>query len=128
MPLTDTKIRGARPREKAYKLADGDGLTLLVNPSGSKWWRLRYRFGGREKMLSVGVYPDVPLKQARDKRDSIRRVIASGIDPSAKRDAEKKSQADTFAAIAAEWMDLQRKGFSAATLEKAEWTIKDRKR
>jgi hypothetical protein len=82
MPLTDTKIRGARPQAKPYKLADGDGLTLLVNPNGSKWWRLRYRFGGREKMLSVGVYPDVPLKQARDKRDSIRKMIASGVDPS----------------------------------------------
>ena len=86
---------------------------------------MRYRIGGREKMLSVGVYPDVPLKHARDKRDSIRRMIASGIDPSAKWDAEKKSQADTFAAIAAEWLDLQRNGFSPAALEKAEWTIKD---
>jgi integrase len=125
MPLTDAAIRGARPKEKSYKLADGGGLTLLVNPNGSKWWRLRYRFGGREKMLSVGVYPDVPLKNARDKRESIRRLIASGIDPSAKRGAEKAAQAETFAAIAAEWLDLQRKGFSAATLEKAEWTIKD---
>lgn len=82
MPLTNTKIRSARPREKAYKLADGDGLTLLVNPNGSKWWRLRYRFGSREKMLSVGVYPDLQLKQARDKRDSIRKLIASGVDAS----------------------------------------------
>jgi integrase len=125
MALTDTKIRSAQPREKAYKLADGGGLTLLVNPNGSKWWRLRYRKDGREQMLSVGVYPDVPLKLARDKRDSIRRMIASGIDPSAKRVAEKQSQADTFAAIGAEWLDLQRKKFSAATLEKAEWTIND---
>ncbi len=125
MPLTDTKIRGARAREKAYKLADGDGLTLLVNPNGSKWWRLRYRFGGREKMLSVGVYPDVPLKHARDKRESIRKMIASGVDPSVKREAEKKAQADTFAAIAAEWLELQRQGLRAATLEKAEWTIND---
>ncbi len=89
MPLTDTKIRGARPQGKPYKLADGDGLTLLVNPNGSKWC-LRYRFGGREKMLSVGVYPDVPLKHARDKRDSIRKMIASGVDLSVKREAEKK--------------------------------------
>ncbi len=125
MSLTDTKIRSAQPRDKAYKLADGGGLTLLVNPNGSKWWRLRYRLGGREKMLSVGVYPDVPLKQARDKRDSIRKLIANGVDPSAKREAEKRSQADTFAAIAGEWLDLQRKKFSAATLEKAEWTIND---
>lgn len=125
MPLTDAAIRGARPREKSYKLADGGGLTLLINPNGSKWWRLRYRFGGREKMLSVGVYPDVPLKSARDKRESIRKLIASGVDPSAKREAEKVAKAETFAAIAAEWLDLQRKGFSAATLEKAEWTIND---
>jgi integrase len=98
---------------------------LLINPNGSKWWRLRYRFGGRDKMLSVGVYPDVPLKNARDKRESIRKLIASGVDPSAKREAEKVAQAETFAAIAAEWLDLQRKGFSAATLEKAEWRIND---
>lgn len=125
MPLTDAAIRGARAREKSYKLADGGGLTLLINPNGSKWWRLRYRFGGREKMLSVGVYPDVPLKNARDKRESIRKLIASGVDPSAKREAEKVAQAETFAAIAAEWLDLQRKSFSEATLEKAEWTIND---
>lgn len=116
MPLTDAAIRCARPKEKSYKLVDGGGLTLLINPNGSKWWRLRYRFGGREKMLSVGVYPDLPLKNARDKRENIRKLIASGADPSAKREAEKVAQAETFAAIAGEWLDLQRKGFSATPL------------
>lgn len=125
MRLNDLAIRNAQPRDKAYKLADGGGLTLLVNPNGSKWWRLRYRFGGVEKMLSVGTYPDVTLKQARDKRDAIRKLIATGVDPGAKRSAEKRSQAETFAAIAAEWLDLQRKKFSAATLTKAEWTLND---
>lgn len=69
MPLSDTAIRLAKPRVKPYKLADGSGLTLLINPNGSKWWRLRYRVDGSEKMISLGIYPDVPLKLARQRRD-----------------------------------------------------------
>jgi hypothetical protein len=65
MPLTDTAIRNAKPEERPYSLADGGGLSLLVQPTGGKWWRLRYRFDGKAKMLSVGVYPDVSLKDAR---------------------------------------------------------------
>jgi len=60
MPLTDTQIRNAKPRERPYKLGDAGGLYLLVNPSGAKWWRLKYRFGGKAKLLSLGIYPAVP--------------------------------------------------------------------
>src|SRR6516225_4066668 len=98
MALSDIAIRAARPQKKPYKIADGDGLTLLVNPNGSKWWRLRYRFAGQEKMVSLGIYPEVGLKQARERRSAARRLIADGIDPSAKRQAEKVSQDDTFEA------------------------------
>lgn len=70
--LTDTAIRNAKPRNKPYKLTDGNGLYLLINPNGSRWWRFKYRMDGKEKLLSVGVYPDVNLKKARDKRDETR--------------------------------------------------------
>ena len=73
MPLTTTKIRGAKPRDKPYKLADGRGLYLLVTPSGGKWWRWDYRFGGRRKTLSMGVFPDVELEDARNRRDAARK-------------------------------------------------------
>src|ERR1700733_5183703 len=72
--LTDTAIRGARPAEKPYKLFDGGGLFLLVKPNGSRLWRLKYRMDGREKLLSVGIYPDVSLKAARARRDDARRL------------------------------------------------------
>jgi hypothetical protein len=96
MPLSDTAIRNASSRESPYKLTDGGGLTLLVNPDGAKWWRLRYRIAGREKMLSLGVYPEVGLKRARERRDEARRLIADGIDPSAKRQEEKAGRGNTF--------------------------------
>lgn len=69
MPLTDISIRNAKPADKARKLFDGGGLYLEVSPSGGKWWRLKYRRGGKEKRLSLGVYPDISLKDARERRD-----------------------------------------------------------
>ena len=75
MPLTDTAVRSAKPREKPFKLFDGGGLHLLVNPAGGKWWRWKYRFGGKAKGLSFGVYPDVTVKVACEKRDSIRQRV-----------------------------------------------------
>lgn len=125
MALTDKAIRAARPRRTPYKLTDGGGLTLLVNPNGSRWWRLRYRYSGAEKMLSFGVYPDVSLKLAREKRDAARTQLATGVDPSAKRQAEREARSDSFRAIADEWLEAQRKTFAAATLEKARWTFDD---
>ena len=82
MPLTDPAIRNAKPRERPYKLGDASGLQL-VTPSGGKWWRLKYRFGGKAKLLSLGVYPQVSLKKARANRDEARKQLAAGVAPSA---------------------------------------------
>ena len=98
--LTEAEIRAVKAPDKPLKLFDGGGLYLLVNPNGSRWWRLKYRVAGREKLMSLGVYPDVPLKRAREKRDEARRMVADGIDPSAQRHAAKAAQRDSFEAIA----------------------------
>ena len=109
MPLTDTAVRQAKPGAKATKLHDGRGLFLLVRPEGSKWWRFRYSLGGKEKMLSLGVYPDVSLKDARDRRDEARKLLANGIDPSDIRKAQKSARAErvanSFETVAREWHD-----------------------
>lgn len=107
MPLTDTATRNAKPGTKARKLADEKGLFLLVTPSGGKWWRFKYRFDGKEKLLSLGVYPDVSLKDARDRRDEARRLLADGIDPGMNRKAQKAARvergANSFEVVAREW-------------------------
>jgi integrase len=119
--LTESAIRGAKPKDKAYKLFDEQGLFLLVTPPGGRLWRFKFRYGGVEKLLAIGAYPDVPLKRARQKRDEVRRLLADGIDPSAKRQAERSAQADTFKAIALEWLAKQK--LADSTREKAEWTF-----
>lgn len=107
MPLSDTAIRNAKPLGKPQKLADGGGLYLLLNPNGSRWWRLKYRTGGKEKLLSLGVYPDTGLRDAREKRDAARKLLAAGIDPGAQRKAEKAAgeerAANSFEVVAREW-------------------------
>lgn len=107
MPLTDTAIRNAKPGAKPVKLFDERGLYLLVTPAGGKWWRFRYRFAGKEKLLSLGIYPDVALKAARDRRDDARRMVAEGIDPSENRKAQKTARTDRAAnsleVVAREW-------------------------
>lgn len=103
MPLTDKAIKALKPGPKARKVTDGGGLFLLVNPDGSRWWRFKYRYEGREKMISVGVYPDTGLALAREKRDEARRHLAAGINPSAHRAAKKAAVADSFEAVALEW-------------------------
>ena len=106
MPLTDVKVRTAKPDDKSYKLSDIDGLYLLVHMTGGKWWRFRYRFGGKEKLLSLGTYPEISLLDARTRRDEARRQIAHGIDPSSLRKAQKQAQTEeteTFEVIAREW-------------------------
>jgi len=107
MSLTDVAIRKAKAGEKPIKLYDERGLYLEVSPSGGKWWRLKYRFEGKEKRLSLGVYPDVGLKEARDRRDAARKVLADGVDPSANRKAQKAAKADraanSFEVLAREW-------------------------
>ena len=107
MPLTDTAIRKTKPGDRTQKLFDGGGLYLEVAPSGGKWWRLKYRYGGKEKRLSLGVYPDISLKEARDKRDVARKQLANDIDPSEHRKATKAARAEqsanSFEVIAREW-------------------------
>lgn len=107
MPLTDTAVKNAKPTDKARKLADEKGLYLEVAPNGGKWWRLKYRVAGKEKRLSLGVYPEVGLKEAREKRDKARKLIAEGIDPSEQRKAKRIDEANKanngFEAVAREW-------------------------
>lgn len=121
--LNESRVRAAKPKEKPYKLRDGRGLHLLITPAGTRLWRLRYRHAGRESMVSLGVYPDVPLKLARERRDEMRKLIAVDVDPAAQRRAERAGHANTFKAIADEW--IKKQNFAAATLEKAEWTFRD---
>jgi hypothetical protein len=121
--LTEKAVQAAKAADKPEKLFDGGGLYLLVNPQGSRLWRLKYRMHGKEKLLAIGAYPDVSLKRAREKRDEARRLLADGIDPSAQRKAEKLADANTFEAIAREWLELQQKKLSATTYAKAVWTF-----
>jgi hypothetical protein len=98
-------------------------LGVTLGPNGSRWWRFKYRFDGREKLLSFGIYPDVPLRLARDRRGQARQQIAAGIDPGAKRKAEKIAQGDSFEAIAREWLAMQEPKLAPATYAKAVWTL-----
>src|ERR1017187_6975563 len=109
MALSDAKARNAKPRAKPYKISDGDGLFLMVAPSGSKYWRFRYHFGDKEKLLALGVYPEISLGDARARRTEARKAIALGEDPSAiKKEAKRQAilkASNSFEAIAREWFD-----------------------
>ncbi|CAM3333514.1 tyrosine-type recombinase/integrase [Klebsiella grimontii] len=111
MALTDIKVRTAKPTDKQYKLTDGSGMHLLVHPNGSKYWRLQYRFGGKQKMLALGVYPEVSLADARARRDEARKLLANGIDPGDKKKNDKVEQeeARTFEQLAIEWHATNKK-------------------
>ena len=108
MPLTDTAIRKAKPRDKPRKIYDSRGLYLEIAPRGTKAWRFKYRFAEKEKRISMGIYPEVPLKLARRRRDEARKLLARDIDPSAYRKAQKQSKRqwarNSFEAVAAEWL------------------------
>src|SRR3569623_752238 len=105
-PLTPSAVANAKPQSTSYKMTDGRGLFLLVTPDGGKLWRWRYRRPGKgaENMLSLGAYPEVSLKRAREKREEARTLLADGVDPSVRRKAERGARKDTFAAVAREWM------------------------
>ena len=128
-PLSDTAIRLAKPKEKPYKLFDERGLYLLINPAGARLWRFKYRIHGKEKLLALGAYPDVSLKQARERRDAARRLVADGKDPSAERKAEQaaalKAHADTFKTVANEWLEKKQKPLTPATFNKSKWLLED---
>lgn len=124
MPLTDTAIRNAKAAEKPVKLTDGDGLYLLLQPSGAKWWRFDYRFDGKRKTLSMGVYPEVTLKQARERRDDARKLLADGTDPGRHRKVTKAARAElaanSFEVVAREWYARQKDVISESTRDKRE--------
>jgi integrase len=128
MPLNDLAIRRAKPRSKIFKLSDGGGLQLWVMPDGAKRWRMAYRFGGAQRVLAIGVYPAVGLKEARQVREDARRSLAKGLDLSrAKRDAKAvraDRHANTFQALATELAEKKRRdGKAPTTLKKFEWLM-----
>lgn len=128
MPLTDIGLRNIKPTLKVQKLKDGDGLFLFVTPQGGKWWRFRYRFGGSEKMLSLGTYPEIPLRTARERRDEARAQVANGTDPSTHRKDKRRQErlvlGNTFAVLANEWFEHKRSsGWSKASADKARFYL-----
>ncbi|ROT93492.1 DUF4102 domain-containing protein [Altererythrobacter sp. FM1] len=129
MALTDTAIRNAKPKEKPYKVADSQGLYLLVNPRGSKLWRVKYRINGAERKLALGAYPEITLAEARTARDAARRQLAHAVDPNvAKRQARIEASmraGNSFASVAEELIAKREKeGVSPRTLEKYTWLLK----
>ncbi len=126
--LTNTAIKAMKPKDKPYKRSDSGGLYLYVTPSGSKLWRLAYRWSGKQKTLAIGTYPEVTLEGAREARMQARRLLIQGIDPSAAKQAAKREYEaqtkNTFGAIADEWLAMQRReGKAEATLRKIEWLV-----
>ncbi|MBA5239055.1 tyrosine-type recombinase/integrase [Pectobacterium aroidearum] len=121
MPLTDVKVRSAKPEDKAYKLTDGEGMHLMVHPNGSKYWRLQYRFDGKQKTLALGVYPEITLSEARQRRDEAKRQIATGTDPCEQKKVDKQLRQtlvdNTFKAIALEWHEYKRPNWSKGYAE-----------
>ena len=105
MALTDTEIRKAKVRDTAYRLSDGGGLHLWITPAGGKLWRWKYRFESREKLMSFGGYPDVPLSLARERHLETRKLLASGTDPMADRKTEKAAAENSFQSIARAWWE-----------------------
>ncbi|SXG04957.1 phage integrase family site-specific recombinase [Klebsiella variicola] len=106
MALTDTKVRAAKPEAKEYSLVDGNGMFLLVHPNGSKYWRFRFRFGGKQHLMAFGVYPETSLADARQKREEARKLVAAGVDPREHKRAVKEEQAKeviTFESVARDW-------------------------
>lgn len=119
MALSDKKVREAKILTKKYKLYDGNGLHILISPSGSKLWRFKYQFAGKEKLMSFGMFPILTLQEARDKQFEARRLLLAGIDPNARKQEEQKAirqaAANTFEAIALEWHDTNSPRWEAKT-------------
>ena len=130
MALSQFAITNAKPKDKPYLLSDGDGLHLRIHPKGGRQWRLRFRFGGKPNMLSLGPYPAVSLLQARRKRDTVKEQLAAGINPSLNRKLEKLANAaaaqNTFGAIADEHIArLEKNGAAEQTINKNRWMLQD---
>jgi integrase len=130
MVLTVFTVEKTKPRDKPYLITDGNGLHLLINTNGSKLWRLRYRFGGKQNMLGLGTFPEVTLAEARQRRDEARRLLAKGIDPSAQRKADKTAATtaaeNTFGAAAEDYIaKLKSENAAPSTLSKNRWLLQD---
>lgn len=128
MPLSDAAIRRLKPREKQYKVSDFDGLFVLVRPNGARLWQFKYRIAGKEKLLSIGPYPETSLAQARVSRDAARSMVARGVDPSeAKQERKRQNQLQdrlTFAAQAREYLSkVRQEGRAETTMRKLEWLL-----
>jgi integrase len=127
--LTDIKLKSLKPKEKLYSVTDEKGLSIEISPKGGRWWRFKYRFGGKQKRLSLGTYPDISLKEARERRDDLRKKVANGIDPADVRKAEKVAQAgaDSFEFVAREWHSKHKANWSAShanrTIERFEKNV-----
>ena len=124
MSLTDTRCKGAKPQEKDYKISDEKGLYMIVKTTGAKWWRFDYTFNGKRKTISLRTYPDISLKIARERRDEYRRMVATGIDPSANRKAHKLVESievqDCFKLIALEWLNIKKSEWVSSHYSKIE--------
>ena len=127
MALTDIKVRTTKPSDKPFKLTDGQGMHLLINPNGSKYWRLQYRFDGKQKVLALGVYPMVSLGEARRKRDEAKKLVSDGIDPSEKKKADKieQSEALTFESVARDWHKACKRKWSDSHSERVLKSMED---
>jgi integrase len=128
MPLSQMAIRNAKPKDKDYKLTDGEGMFLFVTKTGGKYWRWSYRFGGKQKTLSLGVYPEVSLAEAREKRADARAALAKGRDPGLDRKIEKltagASSGNSFEVVARELiLKMQREGRAEVTIDKTQWIL-----
>lgn len=121
MPLTDMKLRALKPTERPTRLFDGDGLYIELRPNGGKWWRFKYRFDGKEKLISFGTYPEVPLALARARRTEARELVAAGTDPSAVRKQAKQASrlaaVSTLEAVSRDWLAHRASGWTAGTLD-----------
>jgi integrase len=130
MTLSHFAIENAKPRQKAYRISDGEGLNLLVQPSGSKLWQLRYRFNGKENVLSFGKYPLISLAEAREKRTKAKKLLADGVDPSVQRNldriAAQQEARQTLGVLADEHLErMEARGAAPATITKTRWLLKD---
>jgi len=122
MKLSDMKVKNLKPETSTYRRSDGGGLYIEVKPNGSKYWRLKYRYLGKEKKLAFGVYPDVSLSLARKRRDEARELLANGVDPSQAKRQEKldalSNAANTFEAVGREWLEKQSEKWVPKTTQK----------
>src|ERR1700722_1011898 len=119
MSLSDAKARNAKPGTKPYKIADGEGLFLVVMPSGSKYWRLKYFFAGKEKLLALGVYPEVSLADARERRAQARKSLAAGRDPAEVKNEGKRlailKSVNAFETVAREWYEKRKHEWASSS-------------